>query len=56
MLPAAARDAKHPHAAFTADAARKHAEAGDAIRAAVERHLAGPYARLEQLRAAAATA
>ncbi|MFL9839744.1 hypothetical protein ABS767_02105 [Sphingomonas sp. ST-64] len=50
MSAAALRDAKAPDRRFAADGSTKRAAVNAAIRAAVQAHLAQPYARLEQLR------
>jgi hypothetical protein len=50
MEAAATRDAKDPLTPFTPDSASKRAAATSEIRAAVARHLAAPYERLEALR------
>ena len=50
MEAAAGRDAKDPQRVFAPDSAAKQAAATPAIRAAVQRHLAGVYARLETAR------
>ncbi|GAA0328263.1 hypothetical protein GCM10009087_43090 [Sphingomonas oligophenolica] len=52
MKVAAGRDAKAPAMPFIADTDAKQKEASDAIRAAVEAHLAEPYRRLEAMRLA----
>jgi hypothetical protein len=50
MARAAARDAKSPSFAFATDSAAKQQAATEAIQAACERHLAGVYGRLEEIR------
>ena len=52
MAAAAGRDAKAPSVSFVADTEAKQKEASDAVRAAVEVHLAEPYRRLEAMRLA----
>jgi hypothetical protein len=48
----ARRDAKSPWRDHVADSEAKQRDASPALRATVERHLAGPYRRLEALRLA----
>lgn len=54
MLAATRRNSKAPDQAYADDTERKRAAVTPAVAAAVERHLAGPYARIEALRIGAA--